>query len=301
MAMNWPLHILFRMKICAPNSCPHCLSKSFHRRGHYYVQILKTYRRRYFCLNCKKSFSTQTTHPTFKQKRPDLNPRIIKLFMNGVSQRATARVLNCSRNTVDVRIFWIASKLGDSKPQKISDVVYIDEMESIEHTKLKPLTMPIAISEHYEILSSSVGRIPAKGLLSKISRKKYGVRENEREKALRELFSDLKLKLPIPPKKVITDGSVIYKKLAKEFFPTSVHEVHVARYLKQKNREMVYLNKNKPFDHLFPLNQRFAKLRSDIKRLTRRSWCTTKKKENLAWLLKLYEAHQVLPKIKNAS
>jgi hypothetical protein len=38
------------------------------------------------------------------------------------------------------------------------------------------------------ILSYRVSRMPAKGLLAKMARKKYGFRKDERPKARRELF-----------------------------------------------------------------------------------------------------------------
>ncbi len=49
---------------------------------------------------------------------------------------------------------------------------FIDEMESIEHTKLKPLTLPLAVGDDYRIYAVSVGRIQAKGPLADLSRKK---------------------------------------------------------------------------------------------------------------------------------
>jgi hypothetical protein len=51
-------------------------------------------------------------------------------------------------------------------------------MESIEHTKLKPLTLPLAVGDDYRIYAVSVGRIQAKGLLAELSRKKYGRRQS---------------------------------------------------------------------------------------------------------------------------
>lgn len=44
------------------------------------------------------------------------------------------------------------------------------------------------------------------------------------------------------------------------------------------------------FDPLIVLNQRMAKLRDHTKRLTRKSWCTTKIKENLEKHIYLYIA-----------
>lgn len=39
-------------------------------------------------------------------------------------------------------------------------MVYIDESESIEHIKLKPLTIALAVGDDYKILGVKVGKIP---------------------------------------------------------------------------------------------------------------------------------------------
>ena len=67
----------------------------------------------------------------------------------------------------------------------------IDEIETIEHTKLKPVTIPVCVNSNYQIIATSVGKIRAKGHLSEISVKKYGFREDEREKALIELMEKI--------------------------------------------------------------------------------------------------------------
>ena len=46
--------------------------------------------------------------------------------------------------------------------------------------------------------------------------------------------------------------------------------------------------KKEDFDPLFALNQTAAMIRDNIKRLARRTWCTTKKVERLLDLLMMY-------------
>ena len=165
-------------------------------------------------------------------------------------------------------------------------------MESIEHTKLKPLTIPLCVSEDFKILGLNVGRIPAKGHLAEVSRRKYGVRENEREKALRELFAELKNQLKVLPQTITTDSHPLYPKLIKEYFPQAKHILVVSRAMKEKKRELIHQKSAKKiFDPIFALNQRCAKIRSDVRRMTRRSWCTTKSIENLKKHLGLYQIY----------
>lgn len=165
-------------------------------------------------------------------------------------------------------------------------------MESIEHTKLKPLTIPLCVSDDFRILGIEVGKIPAKGHLAELSRKKYGPRSNERELVFRRLLTNLRYQQKVNPMTITTDSYPLYANLIREYFPAAKHIQIVARDLKEKKRELMHQKAfKKVFDPLFALNQRCAKLRSDVRRMTRRSWCTTKKIENLQRHLKLYQVY----------
>ena len=165
-------------------------------------------------------------------------------------------------------------------------------METIEHTKLKPLTIPICVNENYEILGISVGKIKAKGHLSAISQKKYGFREDEREKVITEIFAELAIKTTSVPKTITTDSHPLYAKLIQRYFPDTKHiQVNSGEHIKKKKELMYLVERKRIFDPLFIVNHRSAMLRSDIRRLTRRSWCTTKKVQNLASVLKLYQIY----------
>lgn len=272
--------------------CPHCNSTEFILRGHYFVNILRTKKRRYQCKNCKCTFSNQTFNSTYYQRRPDLNEPVFMLLVSGNTQQRTAELLQCSPTTVSRKLKWLALYKKSMPLDSNEKHIQIDEMESIEHTKLKPLTIPICVSDTYKILGVSVGRIPANGHLAELSRKKYGVRENEREKVLCELLENLRDKVRIKPLTITTDSHPLYPKLIQEYFPEAKHIAVVSRELKEKKRELIHHKVTKKvFDPLFALNQRCAKIRSDVRRMTRRSWCTTKIKENLHRHLLLYQIY----------
>lgn len=208
-------------------------------------------------------------------------------MMNGNTQRGTARILKCSRHTVEKKLLWL--KKHHAKEKFIfSQHLQIDAMETIEHTKLKPLTIPICVDADYKIVATEIGRINAKGHLAAISLKKYGPRPNELESSLRNLLLKLKTRAP-HPLTITTDSHPLYPKLIKEFFPLSEHIQVSSRDKLQKHRELIYSSQRKKiFDPMFALNQRCAMLRADLRRLTRRSWCTTKNIENLKSQLELY-------------
>ena len=271
--------------------CPYCHNQKVIKKSFFFIKHSRSHVRRYFCKNCAKSFSKRTSASTYRQKKPFLNAQIFHLLMSGNTQRRSAKLLSCSKNTIAQKLVWLAK--NKSTTNKISGEHWqFDEMETIEHTKLKPLTIPICVNEKYEVLGIHVGKIKAKGHLSLISQKKYGFREDEREKIIIEIFEKLAKNTQYQPKTITTDSNPVYVKIIQKYFPETKHiQVHAGEIIKKK-KEMIYLaSRKRVFDLLFIVNQRCAMLRSDIRRLTRRSWCTTKKIENLGHLLKLYQIY----------
>lgn len=273
--------------------CPHCQSSKITKKNFYFIKHSRSRVRRYFCQNCLKSFSSRTLSSTYRQKKPFLNQLIYENLSSGNTQRRTARLLRCSKNTVARKLIWLAqfiSKVSLSNQDFLH--VQIDELESIEHTKLKPLTIPLCVSHNYKILGFTVGKIKTKGHLAEIALKKYGHREDQRRLALIELFENLKKQAKISPLTITTDAHPLYPRLVRKYFPSSEHVVIYSRDHLKKKRELIYTaERKKVFDPMFALNQRCAMLRSDIRRLTRRSWCTTKKIENLKYHLDIYQSY----------
>ena len=272
--------------------CPHCGEKHFSKRGYFYKRSTKTYIPRYHCLNCHRSFSTRTNSPTFGQKRVDLNSQIFKLVTSGVALREIARLLGCNYKTVYYKFRWLGFRAKEFHKKQIlkASEIYFDEMESIEHTKLKPLTIALAVNENYQILGVQVGSIPAKGHLAQISQKKYGPRANESSEKTKELLVNIKEQVS-SVFSIKSDAKPLYTKLVKEILPAVSYEQFPSRDNKEKRREQKYLKSEKLIhDPLFPLNHTCAVLRDHIKRLTRKSWCTSKVKEHLELNLYLYIA-----------
>lgn len=158
-------------------------------------------------------------------------------------------------------------------------------METFEHTKCKPVSIALAVdAENRKILGVEVASMPAKGLLAKTSRKKYGLRKDDRRKALGHVLQQIG--------KVISKDGVIssdccprYPRLIKKHLPLVIHITFEGKRgcivgqgeLKATGR-----------DPLFALNHTAAMIRDDLKRLSRRTWCTTKKLTYLSDLLIIY-------------
>ena len=167
---------------------------------------------------------------------------------------------------------------------EVSEIQF-DDLETIEHTKLKPLSVTMAVERSSrEILGFKVAQMPAKGLLAKKSVKKYGFRVDQRQYSREKLF--FKLALKTHPRALIqSDSNPHYKTDVEHHFPACAYEtVKGARGAVTGQGELKKLE----YDPLFALNHTFAMLRANINRLFRKTWCTTKLPGRLDDHIELY-------------
>lgn len=285
------------MRPFIPTLCPNsaCVyhkttGASFIKKGHFYIKRTNQYVRRHQCKHCLKVFSFRTFQIDYKHKKKDLNPILAKLLVEGNSIRGSSRLLKMTYKNTYKKFLWLKRFIEHKK--QISNFtakeVQFDEMETIHHTKCKPLSIALAVNEKYQILRAKVAEMPAKGRLYDISVKKYGHRHDDRENAMTEMFKHLKQEALIQPVLIKSDAKPSYRKFVKEYFPESHYEQY-SRAQKERHRDRLHekLSK-KSYDPMFAINHCCARLRSQIKRLTRRSWCTTKKIENLQLHLDLF-------------
>ena len=279
-------------------SCPYCsLSNSCRsgcprviRFGHFRRKSDGRHVQRLRCLGCKRSFSFATFHSCYRQNKRQFNEPLRKLLSSGVSLRRAAMILKLNRITVVRKLLFLASqaKLKNQAtllkfPKSIT--IEFDEMESFEHTKCKPLSIPIVVeAKSRRILGFKVVRMPAKGKLASIARKKYGPRVDERPQSRRELFKVVRSHINAAAE-IRSDMNPHYPKVIQEFFPNCSH-------MPTKGRRGCVTGqgelKRGGFDPIFTFNHTAAMLRANINRLFRKTWCTTKKPERLAAHIELY-------------
>lgn len=264
-----------------------------YKRGSFYRKSDRKRVQRFCCTICKRNFSVATLSINYRQKKRQLNYAIERLLVAGVSQRELARIYKINRKTIVRKMIFrgiLAEKeLRKFNQQKPSPThMQFDDMETFEHTKLKPLSITLAVEEKTRrILGFKVAQMPAKGLLAAISRKKYGRRTDERSKARIELFKEIK-PLTTEVKIIKSDENPHYPKEVKKFYPLAEHKVYKGR--KGALTGQGELKKIK-FDPIFDLNHTCATLRARTNRLFRRTWCTTKKPERLRLHLNLVALH----------
>lgn len=241
-------------------------------------------------MRCKKTFSAATSSRANNQKKRHLNKFVRDLLTGGVSQREAARILKINRKTV-VRKFRFAAEtakqeLSDwNKRFEVCKEVEFDDQETFEHTKLKPLSVTLMVEyKTRRILGFEVSQMPAKGHLAKLSLKKYGYRPDHRPFARAKLFSEMQ-ELVSPHAIIRSDSSPHYPFDVKKFYPRALHQTVLGgRSAVTGQGEL----KKLVFDPIFSLNHTCAMLRAHVSRLFRKTWCTTKRRDQLAAHIALY-------------
>ena len=246
---------------------------------------------RFFCKACRRYFSALAGHLDEGQKRPDLHDRIYSLLISGVSQRRIALLCSTTQVTVARKLVRMARFAQLSQAARLSrmagnvQTAVFDEMETFEHSKCKPVAIAVAVEEGSRILLAvRSASMPAKGLLAEVSRRRYGKRADRRRVALGgvlERVSAVRSKNLV----VKSDECPRYPALVKKHLPGADHRAFKGRRgcvvgqgeLKAGGR-----------DPLFSLNHSCAMIRDNIKCLSRRTWCTTKRIDRLQCRLDLY-------------
>ena len=245
---------------------------------------------RYRCKTCQKSFSQASYHPAYYQKKRQINTPLMMLLGSTMSMRRAALFFGVHQITIARKLEYLGTELRKRIAEKQVDYQHVtaiqfDELQTIEHTKCKPLSVAMAVSEGgRKILGFRVSRMPATGHLARISRRKYGPRKDERYEGLCDLFQELEGFLS-PDISIKSDMAPYYESVVRTYFPKAKHQQF------KGEKSAVYGQgelKRVKRDPLFSINHSFAMLRANINRLIRKTWCTTKKISRLIDHLSIY-------------
>ena len=283
--------------------CPKCSENNGDKTGQSNdvseIQKYGTYRRksdsrtiqRFYCKRCKNTYSHALKDPAYNQKKRRVNYPLKCLLSSSVSMRRCAKLLGISRTTVARKLIFLAKVSREENQefllnmeQKVDEIQF-DELQTIEHTKCKPLSVATVVSvKDRKILGITVASMPATGHLARISRKKYGFRPDERQEKLIQLFEKMPQLLCKNPV-IRSDKHPYYKPIINRFFPK-------AKYHQLKGKPAAVIGQGELKKHykdpLFCINHTLAMLRANINRLIRKTWCTTKDPARLADHLAIY-------------
>jgi len=265
-----------------------CRTPCWHHHGRFRRKSDSRMIQRYKCYSCGKTVSNATFDDACWQKKRHLNYACMMMLSSLVSMRRIGRVLNINPKTVARKLAYLGETLQKKmEAQDFSHVSHIqcDELQTIEHTKLKPLSVAMAVStKDRRIIGFRVASMPATGLLAKVSRKKYGLRPDHRRREFAALCQDIKPQLP-RLHTIESDECSFYNPILSRVFPAAKHQ-----QFKGKKSSVAGQGELKKVVHdpLFCINHTFAMLRANINRFIRKTWCTTKKIQPLIHHLTVY-------------
>lgn len=273
-------------------TCPNfdCKSPYFIKDGTYRRSSDSRTIQRFRCVKCGKRFSRATHTLEYRQKKRRVNFPLLKLLSSGVSGRRAAKILGVHQKTVARKLAYLGAKarlrqrnlLQRMRKESLPEVQF-DDLITSHHSKLKPLTVPVAVDAGKRlILAVEVAQIPAFGHIAKKSVKKYGRRKCEHKVALNQLFKEL---APLNIQSFKSDEHHNYHPALRRHFPSIKY-----RQYKSKPATVVGQGEMKKggFDPIFAINHTLAMLRANINRLFRRTWNTTKDPRRLKDHLDLY-------------
>lgn len=273
-----------------PKQCPSitCLAtgKFFIKKGYFKCKHNHQRVPRYKCKLCGKFFGSHTGRPTAGQKKPRLNHEIFRLYASGMTQRRLAKTLDCHHKTVARKLVFIAAEARKYHEKVVSEgrlktsYAQFDEMETFEHTKLKPLSIAFAVRvKTGEIIEAKVAEMNCHGRNAELSQQIYGLRQDTRDAAREDVFKML-AKCQKASLSIVSDAKADYPNIAKKFVPE-------AKFVQVPSR----IAKSGGADKMFTLNYTAAKIRNDLSRMARRTWVTTKAQWALQAHLDLYIAY----------
>ena len=283
--------------------CPHCTAcdtgqnraaeqSSDHKKcGTYKRKSDSRTIQRFYCFRCKKTYSHAVKDPAYNHNKRRINIQVKRLLASNISIRRTAILLGVSRTTIARKLIYLGklctaeNHLYLQQYKACIKAIQFDELQTIEHTKCKPLSVAVVVVPFTrKILGIEVSIMPATGHLAKIARKKYNFRPDLRIIGLQKLFKK------ITP--MLAKNAYIYSDKHPFYGPVIAHICPQALHIQTKGDKATIAGQGELKkgwkDPLFYINQTLAMLRANINRLIRRTWCTTKCIDRLRDHLAIY-------------
>lgn len=276
-------------RICPSKTC--AARKNIIRDGYFRRLDDSKNVQRFRCKNCGLRFSSATFSELYRQKRRRINSPLLKLLGSSVSQRRAAILLGVNKKTIERRFPFLAEKCRRLNRKKLEDLkgriynVQIDDLITKENSKLKPISVSIAVDEDRRIiLGAQVSQIPAFGHLAALAVKKYGYRKDEHFEGLTKLFQQFSPYVS-PEALIKSDEHSMYPGFIRAYLPRAKHKSFKSERACVAGQGEL---KKVKFDPLFIVNHTCATLRANVNRLIRKTWCTTKSKNRLQDHLDLF-------------
>ena len=271
-------------------NCPLCNSDKIKNNGSYTRKRNRQKIQRYLCLNkdCGLSFSDQSIHPTYNQKRPDLNQKILEQISSGTGINKTARICRTTKNTVQKKILWLANLCEDFHNKVIGDWqrtrkprFQFDEFETFEANHVNTLTLPtvVEVDSHF-IVDIASARDHSR---SQEPRKKNPYEEKYADEiALKPeiIKSVLKACRTMKP-----EGRIVIESDKKKTYPDYIEDLFGELGIHKSYVSLSDEGKKR----LFSINNVIACMRQGLPKVRKKSWHICKSNKMLNAHLKIYK------------
>ncbi|MFM8269928.1 MAG: hypothetical protein ACKN9V_07040 [Pseudomonadota bacterium] len=264
------------------------------KKGYYVTRWNHQKVARYQCRKCKKKFSSHTFYRIYRQKKPFLNAKVFHLYCSATTQRRIAFILGINVKTVVRKFLFLAKHAEELHLNKLLEKAFdvqnvqFDEMLSFEHTRLKPLSIALAVEKGtYRVVALKVAESHYQGRLASIALRKYGPRMDKSHEARHEVLNAINSQLKSSCA-ITTDEKPHYRNEVccivprAELCQVKNRGSRLERLLKARRRNIK--------DDMFELNLVAAKIRHDLSRMARKVWVTTKRADRLQKHLMLFVA-----------
>lgn len=232
----------------------------------------------------RKEFQRSNRYADLPGTQAASHARSFQVVCLGHHSAPHRKKLGVAKKTVERKFLRLAARARKIHEQQIeegllaSSYVFFDEMETFEHSKLKPVSVALAVQgKTGKILDAKVARSHPKRN-AKASHKQYPHWTNNSIEARRSVMSTIK-RCGRDDLTIATDKHKSYPSLVRSIAPRAKIE--------QFRRKAFYAS----YDPLFWLQHICARIRADLSRMRRRTWVTTKKMERLQAHLDLYIAY----------
>jgi transposase-like protein len=291
---------MFQPQRCPYRLCPSHLAPQpgfFLRKGHYKPLCRPHPVPRFLCRSCRRSFSRQTFRADYRDHRPDLNPRLLRLLASGVGLRQSARMLRLSNRCTELK----ARKLGRHLrrlnlnlrgPLPTGSAFQFDELETYEGRRnTRPLSVPLLIEKDTRFLVwAEAAPIRPRGKMSPARRealaedeRRYGKRRDLSQRSvLRTLRRGAELVRHLERVTFFSDEKASYPRAARAVFGSK----------RLDHRRTSSKIVRATWNPLFPINHTEAMARDLMGRLRRESWLVSKKRRYLDLALQLWAAYR---------
>ena len=218
---------------CTNNKLP--VNGWYAKKGYYRTNHNRQRVPRYRCKTCGRYFGSHSHSPSFGQHKPDVNAEIARLLCAGMTMRRVAKHIGIDRKTVARKLHYLAEQAREAhttalaSPGIKTEYVQFDEMETYEASKLKPLSIALAVrAKTGQILGAKVAEMNCHGKTASASVRKYGRRTDGRMRATKSVLGNV-VKVSKAKLTIATDKKQAYRTIIKQVLPGARHDVYASR------------------------------------------------------------------------